>query len=175
MKPKFLYHASSKKNLIIVKPYKKSYRDLKEGPLVFATPDMAYACCFLVPTNDSWTRISRFGKDSSWNMIISDKNRFLKSDKGGAIYFLPVRKFSCDLNKGTKESEWTSKAPVKPIKKIIYESGLVAMLKNGVRVFFVSSNIFRQIKKAKDHGRSIISNLTPCNRIKKTIIGKRRP
>ncbi len=160
MKPAVLYHASSNKNIEILEPKAESFRDEKEGPVIFATPDKGYASCFLVDTNDSWTQIGRWGSENAtWNMIISDEERFKKLDVGGAIYELPVDPFHCDINKGTGKSEWVSKISVKPIKKETYESGLKAMLKNGVNVFFVSKKTFHGMKVSKDHGYTILKNL----------------
>lgn len=161
-KPSILYHASPHKRISVIEARNKTVRNLDEGPVVFATPYIDYASCFIVNTDDNWTRISKFGQlGNFWNIIISDKQRFINLDKGGAIYELPPDTFYRDKTKGTIESEWVSKIPVKPIKKRIYESGLKAMLINGVHVFFVSKEVFKQIKNSSDHGFSIIKRLQP--------------
>jgi hypothetical protein len=173
IKPKFLYHASQNRDIEILEPKKDKVRDPKEGPVVFATPYLDYASCFLASTDDSWVKISRFSTDhswktkTSWNVIIGDKNRFTENDHGGVIYVLPSKTFYCDPEKGTRESEWISKEPVRPIKKIVYKSGLTAMLENGVNVFFVSKSIFDRITASSDHGWSIISKLKPLEKINK--------
>jgi len=165
-KPQYLYHGSSVKDLKIVKPRRISFRDQYEGKLVFATPYRTFASCFIVNTDDSWVKISRFSDNpnkfcAQTIIIISDKRRFLANDKGGAIYTLPSDTFSTKSKKGAGFSEWTSAERVIPIKSVSYKSGLEAMIENRVQVYFVDSYIFKQIEESKNNGRSIIQTLKP--------------
>ncbi len=159
-KPSVLYHASRSKNVTEFEPRAETVRIPEEGPLVFGTPDVAYASCFIVPTADSWTQVSVF--DNSLHvMIISDQKRFKKLDKGGSIYFLPSDSFETDPEKSPSAREWTSKNPVKPSDKKDYKSGLQAMLENGVEVYFVEKETFDRIQKSDDHGLKILKTLKP--------------
>ena len=163
-KPEVLYHASSSKDIEEFEPREESVRDPNEGPVVFATPDMAYASCFIVPSNDNWSQKSIFRTQSGETthvVIISDKERFQELDKGGAIYSLPSDKFETDLEKNMKDREWVSKEPIKPSGKIEYKTGLQAMLENGVQVYFVDRDTFEKIQKSDDHGFEIIKTLKP--------------
>lgn len=47
------------------------------------------------------------------------------------------------------------------VDKEEYESGLRAMLENGVKVYFVDRETFDAIKQSDDHGFEIIQSLTP--------------
>jgi hypothetical protein len=167
-KPAILYHASQNREIEEFEPHKETYRDPNEGPVIFATPDKAYASCFLVPkATDSWCQKSIFtnpedGK-SIYVMIISDKDRYIKSDRCGAIYSLPNDTFETDLTKSMKSREWTSRETVKPNGKTEYESGLEAMLENKVQVYFTDRETFNKIRKSDDHGFSIIQTLKPEN------------
>lgn len=162
-KPAFLYHASSTKNREEFEPRNRTVRDPEEGPVVFATPDKAYASCFMVPgVDDSWCQISVFGDIHV--MIISDEKRFKNSDKGGGIYILPSETFETDPEKSRTGREWTSKPAVKPIDKIEYKTGLEAMLENGVEVYFVNEKTFEEIREAEDHGLEILKTLKPENK-----------
>jgi ssRNA-specific RNase YbeY (16S rRNA maturation enzyme) len=78
-------------------------------------------------------------------MCISDEKRFKELDKGGAIYSLSPKNFYLDKNKGN--TEWTSKEKVKPIKKDVHESGLDAMIENGVYVYFCDEDTLQDLKK----------------------------
>lgn len=158
---KLLYHASQNRNIKVLEPRAESVRDKDEGLVVFATPDKILASIFLVPTNDSWTKSGLFGVVHYF--VCSDKNRFLKEDKGGAIYNLPSETFETDEMKGLGDREWTSKVPVKPVSIEMFESGLKAMLKLGVQVYFVTQQQFQDIKKSKDHGNSILRKSTSEN------------
>lgn len=136
---KYLYHASQNRNIENLEPRQESVRDPKEDRVVFASHDKAYVSCFLVPTDDSWSKISIYRSESNRHtpfhvMCISDEKRFKELDKGGAIYYLSPEGFYLDKNKGN--IEWTSRKKVKPIKKDFYESGLEAMIENGVYVYF---------------------------------------
>ncbi len=160
-KPAFLYHASPNKDIKIFEPRAESVRDPKEGPVVFAAKDIGFAAGFLIKLADRWTNIGKFG-DVPY-IIIGDKEKFLETDKGGAIYVLPGNKFDTDPDKGMGEEEWTSKRPVRPINRIEFTSALQAMLDNGVQVFFVTKEVFKKISHSKDHGADILKNIKSEN------------
>lgn len=144
---KYLYHASQNKNLETLEPRKVHARDPKEGPVVFASHDKAYVSCFLVRTDDSCSKISKYGSDRHPTfhiMCISDEKRFKELDKGGAIYSLSPESFYLDKSKGN--TEWISRKKVKPIKKEIHDSGLDAMIENGVYVYFCDKDTLRDLK-----------------------------
>lgn len=145
---RYLYHASQNKNIETLEPRAESFRDPGEGPVVFASDDKAYVSCFLVPTRDSNSKISIYRSDQHPTfhiMCISDEESFKKADKGGAIYYLSPEKFYLDSNKGN--TEWTSREKVRPIKKEIYDSGLDAMIENGVYVYFCDNDTLQDLKK----------------------------
>lgn len=159
-KPDVLYHASPNRNIEIFKPRNESVRDANEGPVVFATSQKDYASCFIMATDDSWTQISKF--NSVRVVVVSDRTRFEMQDKGGAIYELPSNTFIYDI-RGSAKDEWTSRESVKPIGKIVFDSGLEAMLKYGVQVYFVDKTTFKKITNAEDHGISILQILQSEN------------
>ncbi len=93
-------------------------------------------------------------------MIISDKDRFLKGDKGGAIYTVPSEGFSYDEDVGMGAFEWTSTEPVNTAKKLEFDSALTAMKHSGVRVFFLASLQFQSfIKKSGEEKIAWLSHL----------------
>lgn len=161
-KPKVLYHASPNRQLDVLEPRAESIRDEKEGPVVFAHPDKANVTRFLVPSNDSWTLKMRFNGINTH--IISDRTKYEELDKGGAIYHLSPDSFELDTTYDGMKDEYTSKTPVVPVNKEVFESGLQAQLDNGVQVYFVDKDTFDRIKKANDRGRSIISKLESENK-----------
>jgi len=159
-KPSVLYHASPNRDIEVFEPRAESVRDENEGPVVFATPSKAFASCFLVNTNNSWTAISRF--NGIQTIIISDRKRFESIDIGGAIYHLSSDTFIHEIRGGGKD-EWTSIVSVKPQSKDVFESGLQAMLDLGVQVYFVDSQTFSKISSADDYGYGILQNLESEN------------
>jgi hypothetical protein len=163
-KPSVLYHASRETDIEEFEPRNDKTRDPLDGPVVFATPDKAYATCFLVPTDDSWVSIGRWADDGApgpWTVIVSDRQRFEGLDRGGVIYSLPSRSFSYHPERNMGETEWTSSVPVRPIAREQFESGLQAMKAAGVRVYFVDQATFDQANASQDHGKAIIESLEP--------------
>lgn len=160
--PAVLYHASPTNNLKEIVPLARTIRDPEEGAVVFATPDLAYATMFLVPTDDGW--ISCGLLNNVHYMVISDKKKFRKLDKGGTIYALPSYSFYCDLGKGGREKEWVSRVPVKPQRADFYPRALEAMVNYGVQVYFVDKETFTKIKGSGDHGLSILRDIESVNK-----------
>lgn len=70
-KPPFLYHGSAHRDIEELEPRANSYRDLEEGNVVFATPDLAMATIFM--TKES--RGSGVFGDIPYIYIIKPKNR----------------------------------------------------------------------------------------------------
>lgn len=163
LKPAVLYHASSNRNIEVLEPRAESVRSESEGPVVFATPDIAEASKFLVPSGDTWTKKGKFG-DVHYT-VISDKQRYEERDRGGTIYHLRANTFEQDKTKGTR-TEWTSKVPVIPFGRDDFESGLQAQLDYGVQVYFVDTDTFAQIETSIDHGDAIIRSLVSENQIR---------
>lgn len=163
-KPTVLYHASPTPNIEEFEPRREGYRDPTEGPVVFATPDKAYATLFLVNSNDSWTSKGRFseaGINGPWHIIISDRERFEAADKGGSIYTFDPKDFSFDLHRNMGSNEWTSQTPVRPTGEEDYPSGVEAMKSAGVELYFVDTATFTKIKNSEDNGYSILASLSP--------------
>lgn len=161
IKPSILYHASANTNIEEFEPRNRKVRDVKEGPIIFATPDKTYASMFLAPTDDSWSAKGRH--DGVFYQVISDRKRFQQIDKGGAIYNLPPETFETDLNKGAGELDWTSKVAVKQIDKKVFKSALETMMDLGVQVFFVDKLTFEAIQSSNDHGYTILQTLQSEN------------
>ena len=139
-KPTVLYHASPNNNIKMFKPkIGKRPGNFDAGPVVFATDNFAFATHFLVETDSSWTSDGAINGIQYY--VACDRDRFMASDKGGAIYTLPSDTFVL-----LKHWEWYSKSPVKPVSKKLFPSGLEAMIQSGVQVFFVDQNTFQQVK-----------------------------
>lgn len=143
-----LYHGSTNSNIRVFEPKNNHIRDKKEGPVVFATPSLKLASCYLFKWEDSWVHQSISWKDENIAdyqviMVISDKQRFHKEDNGGAVYILPSQGFDFDEHKGLGIYEWTHNGSVIPILKIDFSSALTAMEKFGVKVYFVTQDQFQ--------------------------------
>jgi len=158
-KPSFLYHGSRHKDIEELEPRDESVRDLNEGPVVFATQELALATIFMVR---EVVESGRFN-DIPYAVIIGSRESFVENDKGGHIYILPVDTFGSDSKKGLGGYEWTSREKVKPSQKIEYSSRLDAMIENGVQVYFVDEVTCQKIKISKDDVLSILQNMESEN------------
>jgi hypothetical protein len=143
-----LYHGSTNANIKLFESRSTHIRDKEEGPVVFATPSLKLASCYLFRWDDSWVHQSISWKDSNKAdyqvvMVISDKTKFEREDQGGAIYILPSQGFDFDEHKGLGIYELTHKGTVAPMLKIDFPSALVAMKKLGVKVYFVKQDQFQ--------------------------------
>lgn len=147
-RPQFLYHASQRVGIKELEPRQEKVRDPEEGAAVFATPDRAIAPMFLVPANDSWSISGRYNGVPT--VVYSDREKFMRLDRGGSIYKLPSSGFSFHPDKGLREDEWTNPQPVRPVNEYVYRSGLEAMLDNKVQVFFVDAETFGKMKRGND-------------------------
>lgn len=164
IKPKVLFHGSPNRNITTFEPRAIGTRDPSEGPVVFATPHIGFAAAFLIRWNDSWVRQGSFDW-GHYHFICSDKERFLKTDKGGAIYILPSDNFRSNLKKGMRSAEWTTDKPVEPLQKLEFDSCLEAMMSFGIQVFFVNKESLKKINNAKSTERlNIISGLESENK-----------
>lgn len=158
-KPPFLYHGSRHGALEELEPMAKSIRDKDEGPVVFATPDLALATIFMTGEGKA---SGKFG-DVSYVVINCSRDEFIKNDNGGHIYVLSSDTFQSDPNKGLGIYEWISNEKVKPLKKIEYPSTLDAMIDNNVQVYFVDEKTYEKIESSDDHGLSILLSLESEN------------
>jgi hypothetical protein len=160
-KPSVVYHASNARDIERFEARSEKIRDVAEGPRIFAAVDKRLASIFMVNTDDSWAN-SGISNGVPY-IVISDRERFISLDQGGAIYTLPSDSFSTDLQKGLGEAEWTSNQPVSPLAKEEHSSALEAMLGYGVQVYFVDPDTYQSIRQAPDHGLSILHSLTSEN------------
>lgn len=158
--PTVLYHASAQQGLTEIHPRAESTRDLKEGAVVFATPDLAIASMFLVRAQQ------HSGLFSGVRYYVAIKREFLEKDTGGSIYELRPEGFSYDAAKGLGELEWTSRHSVVPTKEIKCERALDFMISQGVQVYLVEPDVFSAIDVSPDHGFSILSGLISENEVR---------
>jgi 8-oxo-dGTP pyrophosphatase MutT (NUDIX family) len=162
-KPKVLYVAAQTRGVKELIPMKGNYRDKDEGAVIFFFFDKTLASIYLIKEhNDNWTNLGYFG-DIPYVVIKMGREEFLKKDNGGSIYEVPSDNFDCNPNLGMREKEWTSSEPVRPLKETFYTSALNTMIENGVNVYFVNEETFKDIRNSKDHGQGILNSLTPEN------------
>ena len=158
-KPEFLYHGSAHRGLSELQPQSRLHR-ADEGELLYATQDLATAAIFLV--GGVHYGCGRFG-ETQYAWIISDRDEFIRNDKGGHIYILPSDSFEISQGRGLGNYEWASKVPVKPIKTIEYDSVVDTIIGNGVQVYFIDEDTYRKIEASDDHGRSIYNSMESEN------------
>lgn len=161
-KPAVLYHATQGVDIAEFEPRRESTRDPNEGPVVFATPDKAYATQFLVPGDDR-NSIRGYYNDIPTIVIRSSREDFEKEDSGGIVYELPSDSFDFDPKQRMGEREWTSRVPVKPTGKTSYASTIDALIENGTQVYFVDQVTFEKMRSQKNAGFETLLTLTSEN------------
>ncbi|MBN1168886.1 hypothetical protein JXA63_03255 [Candidatus Woesebacteria bacterium] len=154
---KYLYHASPVNVLKEIEPRAKTIpENFDKGPCIFATEYFDFATQFLVPHDDSWANGGAFSDQTFF--VISDRKRFEKADKGGSIYLVKADDFQ-----NYNRREWFSIKKVKTFGEVKFSSGLMAMITQGVQVYFVDESTYINIQNAQDHGLSILNSLETEN------------
>ena len=143
-----LYHGSKNKYVKIFEPRANHTRDLSDGKVIFATPSLKLASCYLFEWDDSWVHQSVSWKQENSGyevfMVISDMERLKKIDMGGSVYLLPIESFSFSADRGLGIYEWMSKENIEPLSKIDFFSALDAMKQFKVKVYSLSSEQFKR-------------------------------
>lgn len=156
-KRKYLYHASPVKGLKAIEPRAETVpEDFDKSPCIFATEYFDFATQFLVPHDDSWANGGAFSDQPFF--VISDRERFKKADKGGSIYLVKAKDFVF-----YKKREWFSQQPVKVVEETTFSSGLMAMITQGVQVYFTDRKTYKKIQTSADHGLSVLNTLDTEN------------
>lgn len=89
-----VFHGSDKKYITILEPKAYHIREKSERAVVFASPSIKLAGCYLFKWDDSWVHQSISTIDNNKiTMLISDKSRFAKIDSGGAIELQGLKKY----------------------------------------------------------------------------------
>ncbi len=150
-----VFHGSNHNKIKILAPRNIHIRDPDEGSVIFATPSIKLASCYLFRWDSSWVHQSVIQEKNNIEpqviMIISDKERLIKHDTGGSVYILPASSFTFSANKGLGLYEGVSKEEVSPFTQINFSSALSAMLHFGVKVYFVDKKQFIEISKINDN------------------------
>lgn len=161
-KPTILYHGSGDRRIEEFHPEKGRHQSRNEPPYVFATPKKELAIAF-ARSKSSPVIIGPLENNQTWFIAISDKEAFLQSDHGGAVYHLPPDTFIHNPQTKLGTSEYISAQPVKPIYKEEYDSTLDALLQAGVQVYFLDEKTYDDLGHSKDGGYSILSGLESEN------------
>lgn len=161
-RPKALYHATPIAGLETLEPRARSVRDSVEGPVVFATPDKAYATVFLFQNDGRWTQHGKINR-IPYILIAQDREEFIQGDHGGFIYELSPDGFKSDPNKGMGGDEWTHQGEVQPLVTEKHPSALDAMLESGVQVYFVDQETLKRFQGAGEQDIEVIKGLVSEN------------
>jgi len=163
-KPPLLYHGSPHK-VEELEPRTKPHREKEGAKFVYATSEISDASMFMAKRLGLGLTGHFIVEEEkvAYAIIVWNREEFLKKDKGGHIHILPSDKFEPSSYEGMS-NEWVSKEDIKPIKTLEYDSALDAMLENEVQVYFVDEDLYQQIRRAEDHGYSILKSLESENK-----------
>lgn len=153
--PLILYHGSPDKNIETFYPGKnKAVTERGELKGVRATPHKTLAAAF-VREKCCPVTIGSFDHDKTWFIVVSDKDKFLKSDRGGTIYSFSPENFTFNPSLLGK-SEYITSVAVRPTRKEEYSSSLEAMLNAGVQVYLLTPKLYEEFEATKGDKRKEI-------------------
>lgn len=153
-RPRFVYHGSPIGDIKVFVPRVSHGTGEKYGALVYAAPDEATASIFMLSVQGHWSA-GRTEK-GAYVVIPQDRDEFLASTRPGYLYVLSADTFSTQEGRGMGDYEWASTEPVKPIRKIRYNNPLDELLRQGVLVYFVDKDTYKDVVAAGDKAVDVL-------------------
>lgn len=138
-----LFHASTSKDLQVLKPRRTLSKDTYIGDYVFATTSKKLAAMYLVTKNVPILMNYRSAEPSI--MIVADSKEYAKNDVGGAIYSVASDTFKKSPQTELGNSEFVSSVEVVPISKEIYNTSVEAMTSMDITINFISKERFNEL------------------------------
>ena len=153
--PEFLYRGTPRRDADRFTP-----KELVGGRLVVsASPDRTTAIKFVVPIEGLNVKLGTLGDIHYY--VCADEKKFREMDMGGSTYLLPPNGFEPAPKVGA--NVWVNPNSVIPIGREEISSAIQAMIKAGVRVYFVSEEIFERFRKFPEDRLEILKSLISEN------------
>jgi hypothetical protein len=162
-KPEFVYHGSPNGDIGEFTPRISMGTGEKYGPQVYASDDFAVASMFMANVGKSWSTGEVNG--ILYAIIPLSKEEFIKRDTGGFIYTFSGETFSSDQKRGMGDKEWASPISVKPIDIQKVDSVFSTMIDNGVQVYFVTDEQYKEMCSSGQPRWKFLKNLKSENQI----------
>ncbi|KKT74183.1 MAG: hypothetical protein UW69_C0045G0010 [Microgenomates group bacterium GW2011_GWA2_44_7] len=153
--PEFLYRGTPRRDVDRFTPKEEVGGRL----VVSASPDRTTAIKFVVPIEGLKVKIGTLGDTHYY--ICADEEKFKEKDTGGSIYLLPPNGFDPAPEVGA--NVWVNPNSVIPIGKEEIPSAFEAMVKAGVKDYFVSEEIFERFRNFPENRLEILKPLIPEN------------
>ncbi len=148
-----LYHASTDKQLSVIKPQPTLSHDKYIGDFVFATVDKKMALMYLVPKGIP-TLMNPKGRNPNIVMCTTVSD-FVAKDGGGAIYELPGKDFVRTPQEGLSDYEMVSRNAIKPLRKEVYANTLDALAAANITIRFTDEATFNKLIKSPQQASMI--------------------
>jgi len=158
-KPEFVYHGSPKGDIKEFIPLTSPGTGDAYGPQIYASDSEAVASMFMADVGKSWSTGEK--DDKPYAIIPMNKSDFVKRDKGGFVYKLPGETFFSDPERGMGVNEWASSVAVKPTEVTRVDSTFDAMIENGVQVYFVSDELYKEMEASGKPKWKFLNELQP--------------
>jgi hypothetical protein len=143
-RPAYVFHGSPRGDIAEFTPRVSHGSGEAYGPQVYASDDLATAAMFTANVGRSWSTGSVGG--TLYAVIPMSREEFLGRDGGGYIYRLPGETFSTERGRGMGDREWASPVAVTPVDVTYVPSSLDAMVESGVQVYFVTPELYEQMR-----------------------------
>lgn len=153
-----LYHASTRKNLTVLRPQRTLSHDKYIGDYVFATKSSLLAHMYLVPKGIAILMDS--SEDHPNIVMCISESEFLKRDHGGAVFELSSASFAPSPQQEINDYEMVSTIPVKPLKKTVYAKTRDALLALGIQIRFVDKDTFKKLINNPNQ-KKLVNTLEP--------------
>lgn len=143
-----VFHGSAESGLTEIATSEKTVNGKKQQ-IIFASPSMRFASCFLPEWKDTWCNLFALNDDAVY-FSTRDREKFLQhAAKPASMYLMQAGDFAHDPITGKDPIEWISRKNCIPLFEIRVESCLEAMRKLGVQFHFVDEKIFEQMRNSE--------------------------
>lgn len=159
-KPHILYHGSLIGDLELIEPRIGTGEGEAYGARVYATQDIATALIFTAHITCDWS-MGILNDNSMYVVIPMTRAEFELVDTGGYIYELPSDSFDTDPGRGLGYKEYASPVSVVPKGHIHIQKTLYAMIKHGVRVYFVKPEDYTEYMSTSMVIEKLLEKYTP--------------
>jgi len=148
-RPRLLFHGSHLPDLTVLKPGADGY--------LYATPDVRFASIFLSKNE----RAISFSVNEDLCVFLAERREdFVRRSRSGSIYVIENTHHDVKSD-STSDREWIAETSVQPLMQMRYESALFGMLVHGVKVFFISEDLYRYATEDPKLLPSLWRRLTP--------------
>ena len=144
-----VFHCSWQSGLTKIEPTAEKIGQ-GEQQIVFASPSLAFASCFLMDWDDDWCHLFAL-QNRQIHFSHRDAEKFARqSALPGSIYVMKAADFRHEPALGKDKIEWVARDVCKPLFEIPVPAAIDAMRQLGVSHYAVDDACFRELCRLDD-------------------------